>query len=52
MDHVVFSDQTEAVQKLKNIFGLGALDDIRDFAMTIAFPRKLARNHGQLMYNR
>ena len=38
MDHLVIMGYYDAVQKLKEIFGLGALTDIRDFAMTIAFP--------------
>jgi len=38
MDYLVANKQTKAIQQLKNIFGLGALEDIRDFAMTIAFP--------------
>jgi hypothetical protein len=38
MDLLVHSKQTQAIQKLKDIFGLGALEDIRDFAQTIAFP--------------
>lgn len=32
---------TEAIKELKAIFGLEKLRDIRDFAMTIAFPSKL-----------
>jgi hypothetical protein len=39
MDHLVSTNNTKAIQQLKAIFGLGALEDIRDFAMTIAFPR-------------
>jgi hypothetical protein len=35
MDYLVVTKQTRAIQKLKEIFGLGALKDIRDFAMTI-----------------
>ncbi|KIW00140.1 uncharacterized protein PV09_08318 [Verruconis gallopava] len=38
IDALIESQQTEAIQKVKDIFGLGALEDIRDFAMTIAFP--------------
>ncbi|OCL06367.1 hypothetical protein AOQ84DRAFT_223885 [Glonium stellatum] len=38
MDMLVTSNNINAIQKLKDIFGLGALEDIRDFAMTIAFP--------------
>jgi hypothetical protein len=38
MDYLVATKNTDAIQKLKEIFGLGALEDIRDFAMTIAFP--------------
>ena len=39
MDLLVESGNTGAIQELKAIFGLEALTDIRDFAMTIAFPR-------------
>lgn len=39
MDYLVETNNTAAIQKLKDIFGLGALQDDRDFAMTIAFPR-------------
>ena len=39
MDQLVSSNNTGAVQQLKAIFGLEALSDNRDFAMTIAFPR-------------
>jgi hypothetical protein len=38
MDHLVSTNNTHAIQQLKSIFGLGDLKDIRDFAMTIAFP--------------
>jgi hypothetical protein len=38
MDHIIFSGNSAAVQELKSIFGLEALEDIRDFANTIAFP--------------
>jgi hypothetical protein len=37
-DYLVATNQTDAVQQFKEIFGLGALVDNRDFAMTIAFP--------------
>ena len=42
MDSLIAANNTEAVQQLKNIFGLGELEDNRDFAMTIAFPRTLS----------
>lgn len=35
---LINQNNTEAIQQLKEIFGLGNLTDIRDFAMTIAFP--------------
>lgn len=35
---LIDQNNTEAIQQLKEIFGLGNLSDIRDFAMTIAFP--------------
>lgn len=38
MDYLVSTNNTAAIQQLKDIFGLGSLSDIRDFAMTIAFP--------------
>ncbi|KAI0518376.1 peptidase S28 [Xylaria bambusicola] len=38
MDSLVASSNHAAIQELKDIFGLTALKDIRDFAQTIAFP--------------
>lgn len=38
-DQVIASRNQEAISDLKTVFGLGSLTDIRDFAMTIAFPR-------------
>ncbi|KAF2760904.1 hypothetical protein EJ05DRAFT_524154 [Pseudovirgaria hyperparasitica] len=38
IDHVLFSNNTAAITQLKQTFGLEALKDSRDFAMTIAFP--------------
>lgn len=38
MDRLVAQKNEKAINELKEIFGLGALKDIRDFAMTIAFP--------------
>ena len=40
IDRLVDSHNTEAIQELKGLFGLEKLHDIRDFAMTIAFPSK------------
>jgi hypothetical protein len=40
IDALVKTKNTKAIQELKEIFGLGALKDIRDFAATIAFPRE------------
>jgi hypothetical protein len=37
-DALVLANNTEAIQQFKEIFGLGPLSDLRDFAMTIAFP--------------
>jgi len=37
-DNLVAAKNDGAVQQFKEIFGLGALKDNRDFAMTIAFP--------------
>lgn len=42
IDHLVDSHNTEAIQELKTIFGLQDLEDIRDFAQTIAWPSKLS----------
>jgi hypothetical protein len=39
MDLLVETKNQGAINELKAIFGLEALTDIRDFAMTIAFPR-------------
>lgn len=39
IDSLIAKNNTKAIQQLKNIFGLGELEDLRDFAMTIAFPR-------------
>ncbi|KAI1123531.1 peptidase S28 [Nemania abortiva] len=38
MDSLVLSNNQAAIRELKDIFGLSALEDIRDFAQTIAFP--------------
>ena len=38
IDHLVNTHNTAAITKLKAIFGLESLTDIRDFAMTVAFP--------------
>ncbi|TVY16508.1 putative extracellular serine carboxypeptidase [Lachnellula arida] len=38
IDSLVASNNTAAIQELKGLFGLENLQDIRDFAMTIAFP--------------
>jgi hypothetical protein len=35
MDYLIAENNTEAIQKLKGIFGLGSLSDLRDFAMTV-----------------
>lgn len=34
-DHLVETNNTEAIQQFKEIFGLGSLTDLRDFAMTV-----------------
>jgi hypothetical protein len=44
IDHLVNTHNTAAITKLKAIFGLESLTDIRDFAQTIAWPSK------QLLY--
>ena len=36
MDSLVSQNNTQAIQQLKDIFGLGTLSDIRDFAMTVS----------------
>ncbi|KAH7391150.1 peptidase S28 [Phaeosphaeria sp. MPI-PUGE-AT-0046c] len=38
IDSLIRDDNVEAIQKLKDIFGLGAVKDIRDFARAIAQP--------------
>jgi hypothetical protein len=38
IDALIQSGDTEGIQQLKNIFGLGALSSLGDFAMTIAYP--------------
>ncbi|RMD40690.1 hypothetical protein DV735_g4430, partial [Chaetothyriales sp. CBS 134920] len=38
IDHLIQTNNTQAIQKLKDIFGLGSLSSLGDFAMTIAFP--------------
>jgi hypothetical protein len=38
LDSLIRANNTAAIQDLKAIFGLSALQDIRDFAQTIAFP--------------
>jgi hypothetical protein len=37
-DGLVAANNKKAIQKFKELFGLGTLSDIRDFAITIAFP--------------
>lgn len=37
MDSLVAENNTAGIQKLKDIFGLGTLSDIRDFAMTVCY---------------
>lgn len=37
-DGLVAAGNAEAIQQFKSFFGLGELTDLRDFAMTIAFP--------------
>lgn len=39
IDQLVASRNQAAIHDLKAVFGLESLADIRDFAMTIAFPR-------------
>lgn len=39
IDHVVDSGDKTAIQNIKEIFGLGAVSDIRDFAQAISYPR-------------
>ena len=38
MDMLIDENKTNAIQRLKQIFGLESLTDIRDFARAIAFP--------------
>jgi hypothetical protein len=37
VDYLIETNNTEAIQQLKEIFGLGPLSDLRDFAMTVSF---------------
>lgn len=39
-DALVSANNTRAIKEFKTLFGLEALTDNRDFAMTIAFPSK------------
>lgn len=41
IDYLIEKNETEAIQQLKDIFGLGALNDLRDFAMTVSTSRLL-----------
>lgn len=36
IDYLIQNNETQAIQQLKEIFGLGALEDPRDFAMTVS----------------
>jgi hypothetical protein len=38
IDALIQSGNAQGIQQLKDIFGLGALQSLGDFAMTIAFP--------------
>lgn len=38
IDEVIKCGDEDAIQKMKEVFGLGALKSLQDFAMTIAFP--------------
>ncbi|KAK7885404.1 hypothetical protein LTR67_010582 [Exophiala xenobiotica] len=38
IDHLIQTKNSKAVQQVKEIFGLGSLSSLGDFAMTIAFP--------------
>lgn len=44
IDDLVDSKNDPAIAQLKAIFGLEVLDDIRDFAMSIAYPREYDRS--------
>lgn len=41
IDYLIETNNTVAIQKLKTIFGLGSLSDLRDFAMTVSEIRCL-----------
>lgn len=45
IDKLTDSHNTQAINELKAIFGLENLKDIRDFAMTIAFPSESSTNN-------
>jgi hypothetical protein len=38
IDDLIWSGDEAGIQQLKDIFGLGSLSSLGDFAMTIAFP--------------
>ncbi|KAF2029869.1 hypothetical protein EK21DRAFT_66939 [Setomelanomma holmii] len=38
IDAVIATNNTQAIQAVKDVFGLGALQSLGDFAMTVAFP--------------
>ncbi len=40
IDHLVATENEFVINRLKALFGLEAVVDIRDFAQTIAFPRE------------
>lgn len=49
-DALVDANNTDAIKEFKSLFGLEALTDIRDFAMTIAFPSKMATGRAKMYF--
>lgn len=48
IDEVIDSGDEDAIQAVKEVFGLGAVSDIRDFAQAISYPRKLFAFHDNM----
>jgi hypothetical protein len=43
IDEVIHSGDKAAIQQVKEVFGLGAVSDIRDFAQAISYPREYSK---------
>jgi hypothetical protein len=42
IDGIIASGNKNSIKELKDVFGLGALENIGDFAQTISYPSKLS----------